>query len=1082
MTTRAIHVPTLPPGVDVLLSVSSLLKEKVIMAALQRQESATMWLNFLLENERISKTIQVPLSDNLFRIRARAGIDSSNMYNEPTFAPTEDRSATTLHTVTDTNFARPNWIKQTAGMSKSDLAMVAHRVMGHAGNRPISNLHVATVGLPTPLKLPDAITHNCDSCLKAKLTRTPISKMHEPRSLTPGALVNADIQQVSILGHGGMKMRLNYVCDFSGAIFTHSLKSKADTAKTLPKLKQVMGVSPRHIVTDGGGEFQGRWEDQATKLGISFYHGPRDASVACNPKAERANLTIDTLTNAFMSEAGFTGSLHRLWPYVDQQSALVHSMTPQERFSYKCTPFERLYNTKPDISHLNVVGARCYVINNRRKNGEYHGVIAYLLHDERCGGSKVMYYPKTNSVIRSKDVVVDNKHLFKNDYRDGKQLVDLDRSFSVDGDMRFSSADANVKEVKQNDPPSTRSTTRKRIPPGRYDPSTEAEKPQWQKRRRTTTRQPSKTLRSRSTFLQRFLVFAAVQHIMISYVQKGHEFENFVLFNKPQTRSKQQYVPKSPKEAWKDPDWRDAMMQEYNAMFAQGVVELCDKSNMPKDSKLFNGMWIFTVKDDGTYKARLVANGSYQPQGDYYSPTIPTSLVRIFLGLAASQNYDIATADVSRAFLNADLPKAHYMRIPACMPGTGDQVLLVKKALYGFREAPKLWNKTVTEFLNSQDITQSKYHPCVFYGEAIYLIFHVDDFLFVGNADKIDTLMQSLFERFPGKRTDIDDSGTILQHKKFLKLNIQVTPTDIRLSAGDTIKKTLEASGIHNLYPKKVPMSQQMQDKVADATGDPQYTKKLQEIVGALLYIATVCRPDIMYAVAFLARYTHIASETALDAATDVLRYLHHTKEECISRTTRKDLWFETYVDAGSQCKHTGRWTSGYELFLNGVPIHWKSKRQNLCALSSCEAELIALSEATVETLFYRRLLCEMNLIDESATHIYCDNASTIDLVTQDYIRSGRSKHIDIKHFFTREQHREFKTVQVLYVPTASNKADGMTKALARTKHGQFRDFLFHRQPKQQRLSNAFSPRILLSALHECSAVRFQAQLLLKEA
>ena len=46
MTTRAIHVPTLPPGVDVLLSVSSLLKEKVIMAALQRQESATMWLNF----------------------------------------------------------------------------------------------------------------------------------------------------------------------------------------------------------------------------------------------------------------------------------------------------------------------------------------------------------------------------------------------------------------------------------------------------------------------------------------------------------------------------------------------------------------------------------------------------------------------------------------------------------------------------------------------------------------------------------------------------------------------------------------------------------------------------------------------------------------------------------------------------------------------------------------------------------------------------------------------------------------------------------------------------------------------------
>ena len=133
------------------------------------------------------------------------------------------------------------------------------------------------------------------------------------------------------------------------------------------------------------------------------------------------------------------------------------------------------------------------------------------------------------------------------------------------------------------------------------------------------------------------------------------------------------------------------------------------------------------------------------------------------------------------------------------------------------------------------------------------------------------------------------------------------------------------------------------------------------------------------------------------------------------------------------------------------MPVLWKSKRPNICAPSSRVAELVLIvkSQVTIQTVYYHRLLIEMQ---PSPTHI------------------------DNKHFFTREQHRDFKAVQVLCVLTASNKADGMTKALSLTKHTEFRNYIFHREATQQRLSSAFSHRILIAVLRESPKVGTLAQ------
>jgi hypothetical protein len=131
-----------------------------------------------------------------------------------------------------------------------------------------------------------------------------VAKFHIPRSFAPGDLMFADIQIIANPGYGGYKFRLEYVCDHSGCIFTFAIRNKSDAAKTLVQLRMMYRHEIRHIRTDGGGEFLGPWESQASKLHISFEHGPRDASIAFNSKAQRAHLSIDSIINSCLTHAG----------------------------------------------------------------------------------------------------------------------------------------------------------------------------------------------------------------------------------------------------------------------------------------------------------------------------------------------------------------------------------------------------------------------------------------------------------------------------------------------------------------------------------------------------------------------------------------------------------------------------------------------------------------------------------------------------------------------------------------------------------------------------------------------------------
>eukprot|EP00873_Tetraselmis_striata_P013520 jgi/Tetstr1/433784/TSEL_002410.t1 len=116
--------------------------------------------------------------------------------------------------------------------------------------------------------------------------------------------------------------------------------------------------------------------------------------------------------------------------------------------------------------------------------------------------------------------------------------------------------------------------------------------------------------------------------------------------------------------------------------------------------------------------------------------------------------------------------------------------------------------------------------------------------------------------------------------------------------------------------------------------------------------------------------------------------------------------------------------------------VSWKSQLQATVALSTAEAEIMALCAAVCEALFLRELLRELCCAHSEATVIFEDNQSCIAL-TRNPMTHGRSKHIAIKYHFTREKVLSGE-VAIEYCPTAQMVADALTKALGRLKHAEF--------------------------------------------
>ncbi|KAJ3655891.1 hypothetical protein Zmor_014999 [Zophobas morio] len=127
-------------------------------------------------------------------------------------------------------------------------------------------------------------------------------------------------------------------------------------------------------------------------------------------------------------------------------------------------------------------------------------------------------------------------------------------------------------------------------------------------------------------------------------------------------------------------------------------------------------------------------------------------------------------------------------------------------------------------------------------------------------------------------------------------------------------------------------------------------------------------------------------------------------------------------------------------------PIPWDSRKQKTVALSSTEAEYMALTEAAKEATFIQKFLLELGFAQLSQMVLFSDNQGALRLA-QYPVYHARSKHIDLRHHYIREVVKN-DSLTIQHVPSQDMIGDIFTKGLASIKHGSFTERLDLAQPR----------------------------------
>ncbi|GAB2288844.1 hypothetical protein Dimus_038026 [Dionaea muscipula] len=201
-------------------------------------------------------------------------------------------------------------------------------------------------------------------------------------------------------------------------------------------------------------------------------------------------------------------------------------------------------------------------------------------------------------------------------------------------------------------------------------------------------------------------------------------------------------------------------------------------------------------------------------------------------------------------------------------------------------------------------------------------------------------------------------------------------------------------------------------------------------VVGSIMYAMISTRPDLSYAISRLSRYMSNPGPEHWSALKWVLRYLSGT----ISVGLTFGKWTNTldlcaFVDSD----HAGdpdsrKSTSSFNVTLAGNCISWKSHLQPLVALSSTEAEYIAITDVFKEAIWIQGLLKEIKAIDNNCM-VYTDSQSALYLC-RNLVYHERTKHVDIRYHYVRDT-LVAGTLEISKVPTEENPADMGTKVVS---------------------------------------------------
>lgn len=330
---------------------------------------------------------------------------------------------------------------------------------------------------------------------------------------------------------------------------------------------------------------------------------------------------------------------------------------------------------------------------------------------------------------------------------------------------------------------------------------------------------------------------------------------------------------------------------------------------------------------------------------------------------------------------------------------------------------------------------QRIYHSKFVNGIRCYILLYVDDLLIVCDSEQmIMTVKKLLRDEF--EMTDVGIVDT------FLGMHIQHDRENgsIHMSQIQYLSKVLNKFGMNECKPAATPIEKGLH--LTNEPSDDNSNVPYRELIDCLTYATQTTRPDLCAATNYFSRFQCCYTHEHFTHAKRVLRYIKNSIDinMVYTRDESADILIG-YADSDwAGDKNDSKSTSGYVFKIFGNTVSWASRKQDVVAQSSAEAEYKALAEALNEAEWIKQFLIELGFTLDKPIPIYEDNQSCMK-VAQEPKDHRRMKHVAVRYHFVRETVRN-KIARIIYIPTGEQTADIMTKGLGRIQFLRLRSHL----------------------------------------
>jgi len=773
------------------------------------------------------------------------------------------------------------------------------------------------------------------------------------------------------------------------------------------------------VRTDGAREFDESFRSYLISKGIAH-----ELRAADQPQQMgKVEVCFRVLFNMVRCMLKSSNTPNTMWGQAALSAIFLLNRLPTSSNPGFITPFEMFYGDKPDLSKIRAWGSECYAHSESPALGDRATKCKLIGFEGDQPHAYRLLNLSTNRVLLRRNVIFNESSVLESATRP------MD-SIDLDSDGNAASSDTIVAEGPELPPdPVPQQTT-----PAPID----VPEPLPQPRRSSRPPQPRDFLSFSTRFDDNGFDIEGSKQNDIAFQILGSCFAVSDEFE-PGSYNEAINCPEAPK-------WIEAMGEEHSALGSNDTWELVER---PPDANVLKCKWVFKLKRNaqGTivrYKARLVVCGYAMEHGidffETFSPVAKMQTIRLLFFLAAQFNCHMEQFDIPNAYVKAAVDEDIFIAQPEGFvdPDLPDAVLKLKKALYGLKQAGRNWNQYFKEFLLSLGLIQCNSDPCLYFmvmeGSFVIVVIYVDDVLALSpDTEAVEHIVQAADKAFNIARMGFP--------KWFLGIRISKDgASTIFLDQSRAVMDLLKKPEFQGLSPNQVPMSAKTQ-LLRLQEGQAPTSAPFRSNIGSMMYLMNT-RPDLSVSMSKLGQFLAQPSPDHYLAAKKVIRYLKGTADYGLKFAAQESIDMENCIVAFSDSDwatdlNDRKSFSGFAVYVGCCLISWKCRKQPTVALSTAEAEYLALTLAASEVLWLRDLLAELGYLQKSASTIFCDNLGTIHIANNDVV-TPKVKHIAMRHHFLKENIAAGK-IKIEYIPTADNIADFMTKPLEGKQFAKFR-------------------------------------------